>query len=112
MLTKAFKEAHPDTPWKIVQGMRHVLVHDYANVVSATLYDTAVNDIPLLRKQVEKYLAETDWAVWESIKDDTHENTSNDANHDYNVRVAQRMKSKGYSDKEIADITGLGIQDL
>ena len=45
MLTKAFKKSHPEIPWKVVQGMRHVLVHDYANVVSATLYDTAVNDM-------------------------------------------------------------------
>lgn len=55
MLSKAFKKAHPETPWKLVQGMRHVLVHDYANIVSATLYETAVNDIPALRKQVMQY---------------------------------------------------------
>ncbi len=64
MLSKAFKNAHPETPWKTIQGMRHYLVHDYANVVSATLFDTAVNDIPILRKQVEHYLAETDWTSW------------------------------------------------
>ena len=46
MLSKAFKKAHPATPWKTVQGMRHVLVHDYANIVSETLFDTAVNGIP------------------------------------------------------------------
>ena len=40
--------------------MRHVLVHDYANVVSATLYDMAVNDMIPLRQQVQRYLAETD----------------------------------------------------
>lgn len=32
MLTNDFKDAHPKTPWKVVQGMRHVLVHDYANI--------------------------------------------------------------------------------
>ena len=25
MLTNDFKETHPETPWKIVQGMRHIL---------------------------------------------------------------------------------------
>ena len=64
MLSKAFKKAHPETPWKVVQGMRHVLVHDYANIVSETLFDTAVNGIPELRKQIEEYLAETDWEAW------------------------------------------------
>ena len=70
MLSKAFKQAHPETPWSIVEGMRHVLVHDYANVVSETLYDTAVNDMEPLRQQVEKYLAETNWEEWESAHDD------------------------------------------
>lgn len=70
MLSKAFKKAHPATPWNTVQGMRHVLVHDYANVVSTTLYDTAVNGIPELRRQVEIYLTETDWEAWASVPDD------------------------------------------
>lgn len=66
MLTKDFKDAHPNTPWKVVQGMRHYLVHDYANVVAATLFETAVNDIPVLHSQVERYLSETNWAEWEN----------------------------------------------
>lgn len=65
MLSKDFKELHNQTPWNVVQGMRHVLVHDYATIVPETLYDTAINGIPELRQQVEKYLAETDWQQWE-----------------------------------------------
>ena len=64
MLTSDFKEAHPETPWKVVQGMRHVLVHDYANIDTMELYNTAVNDMPPLRQQMERYLAETDWEKW------------------------------------------------
>lgn len=71
MLTKTFKKAHPDTQWSIVQGMRHILVHDYANIVAETLYDTAVNDIPVLRKKVEQYLTETDWVEWEAKGDNS-----------------------------------------
>jgi uncharacterized protein with HEPN domain len=52
MLTKAFKAAHPKTPWKMIESIRHIRVHDYAQVVLETLYDTAVNSIPELRKQV------------------------------------------------------------
>ena len=69
MLSKDFKSAHPETPWKTVQGMRHVLVHDYANIVSETLYDTAVNDMIPLRQQVERYLEETDWDAWNTATD-------------------------------------------
>lgn len=77
MLTKAFKNTHPDTLWKIIEGMRHILVHDYSNVVPATLYDTAVNGIPEFKNQVEKYLVETDWNEWGAEKneiDDTDKN--------------------------------------
>lgn len=68
MLTKEFKEAHPETPWMVVQGMRHVLVHGYANVQVKELYNTAINDMEPLREQVSRYLAETDWSEWEDEK--------------------------------------------
>ena len=66
MLSAEFKEAHPQTPWKIVQGMRHYLVHGYANIDVHELYSTAVNDIPILKQQAEAYLADTNWEEWEN----------------------------------------------
>lgn len=68
MLTKEFKETHAETPWEIIQGMRHILVHGYASVNASTLYETTVNNIPELRKQVENYLEETDWNKWTENK--------------------------------------------
>lgn len=65
MLSAEFKETHPNTPWKVVQGMRHYLVHGYANIDIHELYSTAVNDIPILKEQAEEYLAETPWNEWE-----------------------------------------------
>lgn len=64
MLTREFKDTHPETPWDVIQGMRHILVHGYASVNALTLYETTVNNIHELRKQVEKYLEETDWRLW------------------------------------------------
>jgi uncharacterized protein with HEPN domain len=46
----------PDFPAKEARGMRNVLVHDYDGVNLERLWDTATQDIPLLRKAVEKYL--------------------------------------------------------
>ena len=66
MLSAEFKESHPQTPWKIVQGMRHYLVHGYANIDVHELYNTAINDIPILRQQAEIYLADTNWEEWEN----------------------------------------------
>lgn len=65
MLTKEFKDAHPETMWPVVEGMRHILVHGYASINANTLFDTAVNGIPELRSQIECYLSETDWEEWE-----------------------------------------------
>ncbi len=64
MLTREFKDTHPETPWDVIQGMRHILVHGYASVNALTLYETTVNNIHELRRQVEKYLEETDWRLW------------------------------------------------
>ena len=107
MLSKAFKKAHSRTPWKTVQGMRHVLVHDYANVVAATLYDTAFNGIPELREQVEKYLAETDWEAWASAPDDFEDSVDESV-----AKVARNMKAKGYAVGDIVEITGLTEEEI
>lgn len=107
MLSKAFKKAHPATPWKIVQGMRHVLVHDYAHIDSKELYNTAVNSIPELRQQVEKYLAETDWEAWESAPDDFEDIADENA-----VKLARRMKTDGMDAELISKYTGLPTEDI
>lgn len=107
MLSKAFKKAHPATPWKTVQGMRHVLVHDYANIVSETLYDTAVNGIPELRQQVEKYLANTDWEVWESQPDDFEDTTDETM-----LKLARKMKADGIPMELIAKYTNLTVEEI
>lgn len=110
MLTKAFKESHPQTPWKIVQGMRHVLVHDYATIDTKELYNTAVNDIPVLRKQIEQYLAETDWDLWQSTEDIFEEN---DDTIDENIlNVIRKMKQDKLSDEQISKYTGLSVEDI
>lgn len=110
MLTKAFKISHPEVPWKVVQGMRHVLVHDYANVVSATLYDTAVNDMQPFRQQVERYLTETDWDEWQSMADD-FEDTADDVRKT-NIENARKMKELGSDTAFISQVTGLTAEEI
>ena len=110
MLTKSFKKAHPETPWKIVQGMRHVLVHDYASIDDRELYNTAVNDIPALQKQVERYVAETNWDEWQSAPDDFED--TEDVERKTNIENARKMKFKGFNANDIAEITGLTIEEI
>ena len=107
MLTKAFKKAHPATPWKFVQGMRHVLVHDYATIDDRELYNTAVNDIPVLNEQVGRYLAETNWDEWTSLPDEF-----DDANKEDIIKVARSMKVDGMPVELIAKYTSLTVEEI
>lgn len=110
MLTKAFKTAHPETPWQMIESMRHILVHDYANVIPRILWGTATNDIPVLKKQVESYLAETDWNEWEQAEDLF--NDTQDAVYKSVVGIAKTMRAQGLSDEQIANITGLSDMEI
>ena len=53
MLSPAFKEEHSYIPWNDIIKMRHVLVHGYATILPELLWQSALNDVPVLRKQVE-----------------------------------------------------------
>lgn len=58
MLTKEFCAAHPETPWKLIIGMRHVLVHGYYTTSKNFIWATVQQDLPTLRPQIEAYIAE------------------------------------------------------
>lgn len=57
-LTNEFKELHPATPWGMIIGLRHVLVHGYYQVRPEEVYLIVKNDLPLLMTQLETYLKE------------------------------------------------------
>lgn len=58
MLSKEFRDAHPEVEWDVIEGMRHVLVHGYYQIEPDQLWDTIDKDIPLLKPQIEKILDE------------------------------------------------------
>lgn len=55
-LTNEFKESHPDIPWKLIIGMRHVLVHDYYNIDEITAWNTVQDCIIPLQHQITAIL--------------------------------------------------------
>lgn len=57
-LSKEFCALHPQTPWRNIAGMRHVLVHDYYRIDEEELLSVIENDIPVLKSQIEQYIAE------------------------------------------------------
>ena len=58
LLTKEFREQHPETPWRIIIGMRNIIVHDYSNIDDNTLWNTIQNNLSPLRAQIENYIME------------------------------------------------------
>ena len=57
-LTKEFRNQHPEIEWDIIEGMRHVLVHDYYKIKPEQLWSTIENDIPQLKPLIEELLNE------------------------------------------------------
>ena len=57
-LTDEFKDSHPQTEWEGIEGMRHVLVHDYYQILPERVMHVIINDLPPLKAQIEQYLSE------------------------------------------------------
>lgn len=58
MLTVEFKENHPETPWRTIIKMRHVLVHGYYTISKENVIKTIMSDLPILKEQILSYLNE------------------------------------------------------
>ena len=71
------------------------------------LYNTAVNDIPILKEQVQRYLAETDWDEWQTLPDEF-----DDANMEDIVKAARSMKADGMDVEKIVKYTGLTAEEI
>ena len=110
MLTRHFRETHTELPWRLIVSMRNVLVHGYAKVSDADLWQTATNDIKPLREQVQHYLDNIDWEQWAQGEDPYTE--IDNAAYKQAVESARRMKAKNYAVEDIAEITGLTAEEI
>lgn len=70
MLTPDFCRQHAELPWEQIIGMRHILVHGYAEISDMKLWRTVIKDLPVLHQLVSRYLSETNWEEWEQANDD------------------------------------------
>lgn len=110
MLTRHFRETHTELPWRLIVSMRNVLVHGYAQVSDADLWQTATNDIQPLREQVQRYLSDIDWDQWAKVENPCTE--IDNAAYKQAVESARRMKAKCYAVEDIAEITGLTSEEI
>lgn len=56
LLTKDFIEIHSEIQWRNIIGMRHVLVHGYYEADSDTVWQTVIEDLPLLKQKIENII--------------------------------------------------------
>ena len=57
-LSSEFKTTHTETPWAMIEKMRHILVHDYYKINNDVLWSVITDDIPPLKQQIIRYLKE------------------------------------------------------
>ncbi len=57
-LTKEYREAHNEVPWKKIEALRHVLVHGYYKIRKDTILLILSNDIEPLKPIIQKLFDE------------------------------------------------------
>ena len=55
-VSESTRARYPDIPWKVMAGMRDKMIHDYFDVDLSLVWETATDDIPLLKSKIEKIL--------------------------------------------------------
>ena len=56
-LSPKLRKIYPHVPWADIGGMRNKLIHNYFGVDIATVWLTAIEDLPLLKQEIEKILS-------------------------------------------------------
>ena len=58
MLTKEFREARPQSPWREIIHMRNFIVHGYNVVDKNEVWSVIQDDLQPLKQQIEEYIEE------------------------------------------------------
>ncbi|HJJ42003.1 MAG TPA: DUF86 domain-containing protein [Methanocorpusculum sp.] len=57
-LSEEFKEVHSDIPLRKIKDFRNIIVHQYFRVDMRAVFGTVIDDIPVLRMQIEDIIHE------------------------------------------------------
>ncbi len=55
-ISKDIRKSYPEVPWQDIAGMRDKLIHGYFGVDIEKVWDTAKEDLPILKEQVKGIL--------------------------------------------------------
>lgn len=59
-LAPELKNAHPEIPWKPINGFRNISVHEYFGVDFRLVWDIALHDLPDLEQKLSAIFKEYD----------------------------------------------------
>lgn len=55
-LSEEFREGHPEIPWAKMVGQRNVIAHGYVELEQWKLWETVVDDLPVLIRTLQSWL--------------------------------------------------------
>ena len=55
-LPDSLMDVYPMIPWRKINGLRNKIVHDYGNVQLDIIYNTIIDDLPVLLEQLKELL--------------------------------------------------------
>ena len=55
-ISPAFRDNHPEIPWRHAVAMRNFLIHDYASVLPSVVWKTVQEDLPALVEAIRNAL--------------------------------------------------------
>ena len=56
-LPPSFYDSYPDIPWHELYGLRNRIVHGYEKVKKSIIWATIQQDLPLIKKELQKILS-------------------------------------------------------
>jgi len=55
-LSKEYKKEHTEIEWRDMNDFRNFLIHDYTDIDPNIVWDTMINDIPVLKEKINSLL--------------------------------------------------------
>lgn len=55
-ISKGFREQHPHVPWREMEGLRDVLIHDYFGVDNGIVWNVVDKEMPPLKEKIMNLL--------------------------------------------------------
>lgn len=52
-ISKEFKQKNSGIEWKAIEGIRHIIVHEYFGIDLERIWEVAKSDVPALRIEIE-----------------------------------------------------------